>query len=99
MKFKNKEIIEIINAINSLAEKDMPITLTYFIINNHKKLIEAYDVYNRARVKAKDQDELMKLLDIEVDVDVELINKQDLIEANLTLTPQQLLSLQRLIYG
>lgn len=99
MKFKNKEIIETINAINSLADKDMPITITYFFINNHKKLCEVYDIYNEARLKAKDQDELMKLLNLEVDVDVELINKQELIDSNISLTPKQLIDLKRLIYG
>lgn len=99
MLITNEQIIRTYNALDSLSNKEMPITLTYKVMNNLDRLLEAYRVYEKTLSKTKNDEEVQELLNIEVDVDVELLEKQELIDAGITLTPVHLNGLKRLIYG
>ena len=59
MKFTNQEIINTLNALNSIAEKDFPIQMTYKIIDLQEKLMNSYQTYEKAKSKVKNEDELL----------------------------------------
>ena len=99
MKLTNQEIINIGNTLFSLQDKEMPITLTYKIVNNLELITEAYQVFEKTKQKAKTEEELKELLEIEKEVKLETFDKQELIDAGITLTPVQLVGLKRLING
>lgn len=99
MKIKNKEIITMFNALDSLGNKDMPITMTYKVVNNIDTLLNAYQIFDKAKGKAKDDKEIEELLEIEKEIDLETFDKQEMVEAGITLTPVQLVGLKRLIHG
>ena len=99
MKLTNQEIINMGNTLFSLQDKEMPITLTYKIVNNLELITEAYQVFEKTKQKAKTEEELKELLEIEKEVKLETFDKQELIDAGITLTPVQLVGLKRLING
>lgn len=99
MKLTNQEIINILNILFSISEKDFPITLSYHLIDIQEKLLTAYQVYEKAKAKVKTDEELLKLLEINVDFDFELIDKTELIESGASLSPAQLLGLKKIING
>lgn len=99
MKITNQEIINIFEALDSLGNKELPILLTYRVVDNLDKLLKAYEVYRKAMLKAKNNEEIQELLNIEREVDLESFSKQELVEAGVTLTPVQLIRLRRLIDG
>lgn len=99
MKFTNQEIINALNALDSLSQKELPILLTYQILEIHDYLMELYKVYSKALSKAKNDDEIKELLNIEKEISIPMLNKQDLIDADVTLTPVQLAGIRRLIIG
>lgn len=99
MKLTNQEIINTFEALDSLGEKELPILLTYRVVNNLDKLLKVYQVYNKAMQKAKSDEEIQELLDIECEVDLETFTKEELVNAGVTLTPIQLVKLRRLIDG
>lgn len=99
MKITNQEIINISEALDSLGNKELPILLTYRVVDNLDKLLKAYEVYRKAMLKAKNNEEIQELLNIEREVDLESFSKQELVEAGVTLTPVQLIRLRRLIDG
>lgn len=99
MKLTNQEIINAINALNSLQEKELPILITYKVIDNFEKLMQAYNSYFKTLDKAKTDKEIKELLEIEKEIKLEKFSKQELIESGITLTPVQLVGLKRLIDG
>lgn len=99
MKLTNQEIISTYNALDSLANKELPILLTYKIVNNLDVLLKEYQIFEKARAKAKNNEELKELLEIERELELELLDKQELIEAGVKISPIQLVSLKRLING
>lgn len=99
MKLTNQEIINLLNTLNTIAEKDFPISLTYKIIDNQEKLLSQYQVYEKAKAKVKSDEELMELLEVKCDVGISTIDKNELIESGVSLSPVQLVGLKRLING
>ena len=99
MNLKNQEIINLINVLDSMAEKEFPVNLTYRILENYDKLLKAYRIYEQAKSKIKTDEELLELLDIETKVDIEPINKQELIDSGVEIAPNQLYELKRIING
>lgn len=99
MKLTNQEIINTINGLQSIEEKELPILLTYRVIDNLEKLLTVYESYSKTLDKAKTEKEIKELLGVEKEVDIEPINKQELIDANISLSPVQLVSLKRIIDG
>lgn len=99
MKITNQEIITMFEALDSLGKKELPILMTYKVVDNMDKLLKVYEVYDKARRKAKNDKEIRELLNIEKEVDLEMINKNELIEADVRLSPVQLVGLKRLIDG
>lgn len=99
MKLTNNEILMSYRALDSLGNKEFPITLTYLIIDNLEKLGKECDIYFKTLKKAKSEKDKQELLQIEKEVDLEKIDKNELIEAGITLTPIQLVGLKRLIDG
>ena len=95
----NQEIINTFGALDSLGNKELPIKLTYKVIDNLDKLIKAYQIYEKALEKAKTVEEKQELLQIKKEIDLVTIDKNELIEANITLTPIQLVGLKRIING
>lgn len=99
MKLTNQEIINMLNALRPINEQGMPILLTYRFIEIEEKLLSEYNIYDKARTKAKSDDELKELLNLEREVELETFNKQELIDAGLQISPSQLVILGRLIDG
>lgn len=99
MKLTNQEIINIIQALDSLGNKELPILITYKIVDNLDRLMSVYEVYDKTRVKAKNDDEIKELLKAEREVELETLTKQDLIDSGITLTPFQLVGFRRIIDG
>lgn len=99
MKLTNQEIINLINALNDLSQKDLPITIAYKIIGNVEKLMNVYATYEKTKEKVKTDQELLELLEIENDIDLELIEKQELIDAGITISPAQLVGISEIING
>lgn len=99
MKLTNREIITTFNALDSLGETEMPIAMTYKVVNNIDKLLHAYQVFERARQKAKNEDEINELLEIESEIDIETISRAELFEAGIKLKPVQLVGIKRIIDG
>ena len=99
MKLSNQEIINILNTINTISNKDFPIITTYKILDNEEKLLKEYQIYEKAKAKVKTEDELKELLLIEKEIEIDLIDKNELVESGVTLSPVQLVGLKRLING
>lgn len=99
MRITNQDVITLFSNLDSLANKEMPILLTYKVVNNLDKLLKAYQVYDKTKSKAKNNDEIQELLKVEIEIDLETFNKQELVDAGITLTPVQLVGLKRLIHG
>ena len=95
----NQEIINTFGSLDSLGNKELPIKLTYKVIDNLDKLFKAYQIYEKALEKAKTVEEKQELLQITKEIDLVTIDKNELIEANITLTPIQLVGLKRIING
>ena len=99
MKLTNKEVITLFNALDSLGETELPITITYKVVNNLDMLLHAYQIYDKARVKAKNEEEVKELLEIENEINLETINRNELVEAGVKLKPVQLVGIKRVIDG
>lgn len=99
MKLTNQEIINALNALEEIKDKEFPILITYKIIANTEKLFNAYSPYDKARQKAKNDADLAALLCECQEVEIEKINKQELVDCAVTFTPTQLLSLKGIIDG
>ena len=99
MKLTNQEIINTFNGLDSIAEKEMPILLTYKIVNNMDVLLKSYNIFEQAKQKAKNDKDLKELLDLEVELDLELLDKNELVDAGIKLSPIQLVQIKRLING
>lgn len=99
MKLTNQEIVNTLNILYSIADKDFPIALTYQLIDIQEKLMQAYQVYDKARIKAKTDGELIELLEITAEVEIEGIDKEELIASGASLSPAQLVGLRKIING
>lgn len=99
MKLTNKEAITLFNALDSLGETELPITITYKVVNNLDKLLHAYQIFDKARLRAKNEEEVNELLEMENEVDLETIDRNELIEAGVKLKPVQLVGIKRVIDG
>lgn len=99
MKLTNKEVITLFNALDSLGETELPITITYKVVNNLDKLLHAYQIFDKARLRAKNEEEVNELLEMENEVDLETIDRNELIEAGVKLKPVQLVGIKRVIDG
>lgn len=99
MKLSNQEIINAYNALDTLSNKELPILLTYKIVNNLEKLFQEYSIFDKAKQKAKNIEEVKELLNVELEVELETINKKELIDADIKISPIQLVGLKRLING
>ena len=99
MKLTNQEIVNILNALNPFNDKELPILLTYRVIEIEEKLLNEYNIYEKARGKVKSDEELKELLELEREIELETFNKQELIDAGLKISPSQLVILGRLIDG
>lgn len=102
----NQQIIQTINALNAISNKEMPIELTYKVMDNLGRLLGAYEPYTKSleKIKAKYSEgsemfysEAGKLLEIEVELDINYFTKDELLESGISLTPLDLISLQPLI--
>ena len=99
MVLTNQRIIDLLNTIGSIMNKDFPVKLTFQLIDNQEKLIKHYEVYEKAKAKVKTEEELLELLGIETEVDINPIDKNELLESGINLTPAQLVGLKRIIDG
>ena len=99
MKLTNQEVINLINGLNEIAEKDLPILMTYKVIGNLDKLMNIYTSFDKARKKAKTDEELFELLNFENEIELETIDKQELIDTGIQITPIQLIGISRMIDG
>ena len=99
MLLTNQEIINAYNALDSLSEQELPILLTYKIVDNLENLMKECLVFEKAKNKAKDIEEVKELLKIEKEVKLETFDKQELVDAGIKLSPIQLVGLKRLING
>ena len=99
MKLTNQEIINAYNALDALSDKELPILSTYKIVNILDKLLNEYRIFEKAREKAKNNNEIIELLNIERELDIELLDKQELIDSGIKISPIQLVGLKRIING
>lgn len=99
MKLTNQEIINAYNALDALSDKELPILLTYKIVDILDKLLNEYRIFEKAREKAKNNNEIIELLNIERELDIELLDKQELIDSGIKISPIQLVGLKRIING
>lgn len=98
MILKNSDIINYINALPALANASLPVSITYAIKKNGRKLVSEYKDYeeelNRLREKYPDLDnnnpELQELLAIEVPIDLHMIPESAFETGTFTLSPAQL---------
>ena len=99
MKLTNQEIINAFNALDALSNKELPILLTYKIVDILDKLLSEYRIFEKAKDKAKNNEELIELLNIERELDIEKLDKQELIDSGIEISPVQLVGLKRIING
>lgn len=104
MKLKHREIIRLLDTLNELNDKEMPVMLTYKFIENTDALIKVYLPYQKTIEKLKDKNddetfkqEADKLLEVEKEVEITPIINQELIDAELKVTPRQLDALKKII--
>lgn len=109
MQLKNHEIISILDAINEITDKDIPVEFAFKMIDISSKLETKYQSYiktlqsimKKANVEKPDDpaiiDQVKELLDISVEFNCELIDKKELIDTGIKLTLSQLVRLDKLI--
>lgn len=123
MILSNREIIENINALRGLSQKQLPIKVSYFVAKNISKIENELKVYEKERqklldkyaekddngnmvlegnnIKIEDTDnwnkDIQELLDIEVDVKIHKLKRDDLLNANIDITPNELISIDYMI--
>lgn len=99
MKLTNRRIVDLLNTIGSVINKDFPIKITFQLMENQDKLIKPYETYFKAKEKVKSEEELLELLELETEVDITPIDKEELIQSGINLSPAQLIGLKRIING
>lgn len=108
MKLTNSEIIRAIDALDALSDKEMPIELTFKVVRNVDALMNRYNVYTRTLETLKSryregtpqfESEVKKLLDCEVAVDTEPFTREEFTDADVRITPLELMGLKVLIDG
>lgn len=105
MEIKNSEVIQAIDVLNELSDKEMPVEITFKVINTLEQLFSFYRPYLKSLEKLKEQfdegseleGEVKKLLDITVEGAIPPFTKNELIESGIELTPSQLVRLKPLI--
>ena len=111
MRLANSETISLLNVISSIADKDIPIAFTYRLFDINKKLQDSYEVYYNTlqNIMKKNEtnnpddpkirDEVQKLLNLMVNVEIEKIKRQELIDTGIELSLAQLSLLSPIIEG
>lgn len=93
-KLKNNEMLAIVNTINSLAEKTMPLKVSYALLQNSKEINSNLEIYNSKLKELADADgkistdkmsELSELLELETEVNLQLVSFEDLEKCELSL--------------
>lgn len=123
MKLSNRKIIENINALRMISQKQLPVKISYFVAKNMAKIERELKIYDQERKKLlekyaeKDEDgqfivedgnikiadidnwnrDIKELLDIEVDVKIHKLKLEDLLNANIDITPAELMSIDYMI--
>lgn len=109
MHLTNAEIINMINALNELSDKDIPVEFAFKVFGISGKLSNKFDAYlktlqsimKKAGVDNPEdpviREDVENLLNIVVDFDSEFIDKQELIDSDIKLTLSQLARLDKLI--
>lgn len=106
MKLTNQQIIKIIDTLNEISEQNMPILLTYQIIEILEELFKVYSPYQKSIEKLEHKygvkNELFKkeallLLNMQKEIDINKLKKKDLVEANISLSPFSLVALKPII--
>lgn len=108
MKLSNQEIINLLNAFDGIADKDLPVKMTFDLYSIHSTLMDVYTAYIKSLEKLKtkynveenDTDfpegmnrELKELLEIQKELDIPKIKKEELLDSGVELNMIQLQSL------
>lgn len=111
MKLSNQEVINVLNAFDGIAEKDLPVKMTFDLYSIHSKLMEVYTIYLKALEKLKKKhgveddseipesmlEELKELLGIEKELDLPEIKKEELLDSSIELSLTELQALMPVI--
>lgn len=100
MELTNKEIIQAIDSLNLLAEKELTVSLSFKIAKTIKVLTGIYEAYLSTLEPIKeDREKVMALLDIKNNIEITPFSMEEIEQACQTLTPQQAFGLEVLIDG
>lgn len=108
MKITNREIINALDAMSLLKDRELPVELAFKVFDNHKKLMEAYEPYIKTMNKTQEQykdnndkflEEANKLINIEREIEVKKFTREELLNSEVKLTPAELAGLEVLIDG
>lgn len=111
MRLSNSEIINLLNSLSNIADKDIPIAFTYRLFDINKALEDSYSVYwktlenimKKNNVNNPDDpaihEEVKELLEMTTEVNIDKINRPELLETNINLSLSQLAALSPIIEG
>lgn len=109
MQLLNGEIIGLINVINDISEKDMPVELAFKFFGNLKNLTACYEAYAKTLQKIIDKggvespddpkisEEVGKLLNLKSEVEINKFERAELVDGGMKLTLSQLAALSPII--
>lgn len=99
MILKNSEIIQAIDALNELKDKEMPVELAYKVIEMNETLMEKYTIYLKTLETLKTDKEKMELFNLKTEIIVTPFFMSEFKDAEIKLTPMQAFGLKAVTDG
>lgn len=105
MKITNRKLVALVNTIGAIQDKDFEIKISFALSQILTKSATAVQPYEKEFEKLKGKNlepdifakDINELLDIEVDVDIEKINKEDFFNSVDTMTIAQINGLEPIL--